>query len=72
MSITDPPTRGRQFGPSLRVRLTRLDFDRLNRLALDRSMSVSDLVREILAAALDSSRVHRTTSGMKRPEVARD
>lgn len=72
MSIGEPPARLRHYGAFLGTKISREMEAGLKAMAIRRGMPMADLVREILAGALDSGRVNRTTSGMKRPEVARD
>lgn len=73
MTIGSPPMRPKHYADQIiGFRLDSEQRGRLNALASQRGLTVSDLLREIVSEALDSGRVNRTTACMKRTEMGRN
>jgi len=71
MSISDPPIRMCRYPVQTTLKISLAMKAALAAMARDRRQPESDLVREILSAALDRPKVNRTTGAMKTSEVPR-
>lgn len=71
MTISEVPVRPSRYPALVETRASRELASALHAMALARGMGRSDLVREILTAAVDKARVYGTTSAMKRTEAGR-